>query len=185
MIRLLAALLAATAAFGVHAPAEGQRSIPPGPSTDCVSFETPSRVLAGDSFVTPIGKGLEFRLRSEPAGTWNIIVGPTGSPLDYLWVVSPPFQTAPHRQIGRGYNLNARESARLSPRRFRFVTTAQEYDDARALVDRAREPAAGITAQDFENRGPGTLELWVTGYGLSDADGTLTWITVRGKACQP
>ena len=64
------------------------RASPPAAQAHCVPFETPSRVLARDSFTAPIGKGLEFRLRPEPAGTWNITVGPAGTPLDYLWVVS-------------------------------------------------------------------------------------------------
>ena len=34
-------------------------------------------------------------------------------------------------------------------------------------------------------KGQGTLELWITGYGLSDADAALSWIRVRGNACQP
>jgi hypothetical protein len=168
--------------------AAGQREIgttPPAAQPHCVSFETPSRVLAGDSFTTPVGKGLEFQLRSERAGTWDIAIGPAGAPLDYLWIASPPFQTAPHRQIGEGYNPSATESARLSPRRFRFVTTAQEYEEALALYERTRREAPSVTAQDFEKRGKGTLELWITGYGVSDSDRALTWITVRGNACQP
>jgi hypothetical protein len=163
-------------------------TFPPAAEAHCVSFETPSRVLAGESFTTPIGKGLEFRLRAERAGIWiwNITVGPTATRLDYLWVVSPPFQTAPHRQIGPGYNLSAPQSAQLSPRRFRFVTTPQEYDDAVALVERAgRDPAAAVTFRDFEKKAPGTLELWITGSGLSDADDAPTWVTLRGNACQP
>jgi hypothetical protein len=75
------------------------------------------------------------------------------------------------------------ESAQLSPRRFRFVTTAQEYEEA--LYERARREVLEVTAQDFEKRGKGTLELWITGYGLSDAGRDLTWIAVRGNACQP
>jgi hypothetical protein len=66
------------------------------------------------------------------------------------------------------------ESAQLSPRRFRFVTTAQEYEEA--LYERARREVLEVTAQDFEKRGKGTLELWITGYGLSDAGRDLTWI---------
>jgi hypothetical protein len=154
-------------------------------SEQCVSFETRSRLLAGHAFTTPIGKGLEFRLRSERAGTWDIIVGPAGTPQDYLWLASPPFQTAPHRQIGEDYNLSATESARLSPRPFRFVTTAPEYEEALALYERVRREGGGVTAQDFEKRGKGTLELWITGYGVSDSNRALTWITVRGTACQP
>ena len=48
-----------------------------------------------------------------------------------------------------------------------------------------RDTSAGVTLRDFEKRGQGTLELWIAGYGLSDADATLSWIRVRGKACQP
>jgi hypothetical protein len=165
---------------------QGEPKTSPPAAQDCVPFETPSRVLARDSFTAPIGKGLEFRLRPEPAGTWNITVGPAGTPLDYLWVVSPPFQIAPHRQIGRGYHLSATESAQLSPRRFRFVTTPQEYEEAARFGDRAgRDPATNITAGDITDRGKGSLELWITGFDAMPTEDSLRWIAVRGRACQP
>ena len=53
------------------------------------------------------------------------------------------------------------------------------------LYERVRREAGSVTAQDFEKRGKGTLELWITGYGVSDSNKALTWITVRGTACQP
>lgn len=152
---------------------------------DCVSFKTPGRLAAGQSFTAPIGRGLEIRLIGESRGAWSITAGPSGTSDDYLWVVSPPFRTAPHRMIGSGYGIQAVESARLSPRRFRFVTSPREYNDARQLAEKAMRDASGrITVTDIERKGNGSLELSIIEFGSADAE-RLTWIRVSGRACQP
>jgi hypothetical protein len=154
--------------------------------TRCVTFATPNRLSAGESFRKPIGKGLEVRIRWDGRSAWIVTAGPVGSPDDYLWVVSPPWQTAPHLVIGEGYGVTVRQSAQFSPRRFRFVTTATEYGRARDLVDAAQRDAAGrITVADIERQGQGTLELWITDFGSSPTGDALTWIRLRGRACQP
>ena len=156
------------------------------PTTECVDFATPAKLAAGQSFSKAIGHGLEFRLAWDRGHAWNISVGPIGSRDDYLWVVSPPTHTAPHLVIGAAYNLTAVESAALSPRRFRFVTSAQEYEDARQFVDRAeRDAGAGITVADIERKGNGSVQVWITGFEPGASSDTLAWIRVRGRACQP
>jgi hypothetical protein len=154
--------------------------------TRCVTFATPQPLSADESFKKPIGKGLEVRIKWDGRSAWLVTAGPVGSLDDYLWVVSPPFQTAPHVMIGEGYGMTASQSARLSPRRFRFVTTATEYRRARALADAAQRDAAGrITVADVERQGRGTFELWITDFGTSSAGDALTWIRLKGRACQP
>ena len=162
----------------------------PRAAVHCVTFQTPSRLPAGESFAAPLGNGLEFSLVSdgdtETGGHWDIRVMPTEEAGDYVWVVSPPYQSAPHRQIGRGYNLTASQSARLSPRRLRFVTSPREYDEATKLAETAMTDArAGITIEHIVSKGQGTLSLWITGFGVATGKDALTWITVRGRACQP
>ena len=156
------------------------------PDIECVTFTTPERLPSGQSFRSEIGRGLEVRLTADGAGQWHIGVGPADTTDDFLWVVSPPFQTAPHLRIGAGYNLTALQSAQLSPRQFRFVTSQLEYEDAAAFVERARRDDGGtITVADIERKGKGSLELWITGFGSSGDRDALTWISARGRACQP
>jgi hypothetical protein len=153
----------------------------------CVSFAS-ERLLADRSFRRPIGGGLEFRLSAEPGapGRWHVTVGPASSTDDYLWVVSPPFRTAPHVQVGAGYNLTAIQSAQMSPRHFRFVTSRAEYADAAAFADRAtRDANAGITVEDIERKGRGTLVLWITAFRANPSGDSLAWVRVRARACRP
>jgi hypothetical protein len=164
------------------------------PTAECVDVATPAKLAAGKSFIKPIGHELEFRLTWDRAHAWDISVGPSGSPDDYLWVVSPPIHNAPHLVIGAGYGLTAvesaalsprRESAALSPRRFHFVTTARDLQDARQLIDRAeRDAGAGITVADIERKGKGSLELQIVGFEPGPSTDTLAWISVRAHACQ-
>jgi hypothetical protein len=153
--------------------------------TRCVTFATSPPLSAGESFRKPIGKGLEVRIKWDGRSAWIVTAGPVGSLDDYLWVVSPPFHTAPHVVIGEGYGVTASQSAQFSPRRFRFVTTATEYRRARDVADAAQRDAAGrITVADIERQGRGTLELWITDFGTSSAGDALTWIRLKGRACQ-
>jgi hypothetical protein len=164
--------------------AEQLGSKPDADTLHCVAVETP-RLPSGESFTAAIGKELEFRLRAEPRGRWIITLGPTGAMRDYIGIVSPPFETAPHLLIGAGYET-AKESVMRSPRRFQFVTTPQEYEDAVAFVEHARrDREARITAREIEQKGKGSLELWITEFGMSPAEDTLSWVIVRVKACQP
>ena len=152
-------------------------------SMRCVEFATEDRLNAGESFTAPLERALEFRLKaSDQTGLWLIGLGPRNSPDDYLWIASPPFQTAPHLQIGAGYGLTAEQSVSMSPRRLRFVTSDDAYERALAMYDRARTQV-GITAKDFEALGEGTLELSITGFDAAREE--LAWIRVKGRACQP
>lgn len=152
-------------------------------SMRCVEFATEDRLNAGESFTASLERALEFRLRaSDQTNLWLIRVGPQNSPDDYLWIASPPFQTAPHLQIGAGYGLTAEQSVSMTPRRLRFVTSDDAYERARTMYDRARTQV-GITARDVEALGEGTLELSITGFNV--ARGELAWIRAKWRACQP
>ena len=155
--------------------------------TDCVQFQSPSRLAAGTPFRAALLRGLELRLSEG----WDISVGPVGDvAADYLWVVSPPLRTAPHRMIGPGYGLSARDSARIE-RPLRFVLTRADYDAARAAIDDTR--SAEQTLRQLDRLGRGTLSFVIVDYGIRDdarlADGRTTdafeWIMFKGQACVP
>ena len=108
--------------------------------------------------------------------------------MDYLWLVSPPLQSAPHRQIAAGYGLTARQSA-VIPRPLRFVLTKADYDAARAAID---GNSAEETLKRMDELGRGRLILKITDYQVHDvvaADGSRTdafdWIVFTGSACVP
>ena len=122
---------------------------------------------------------------------WRIEVGPRGERfIDYLWAVSPPYRTAPHRQIGPGYNLDARDSASLTPRDFRFVTTDKDF---RTAVDIAQEAQSGRTERlgQLTELGQGTLILRIIDYAINKQvdvpfdGGVLDWVMIEGESCVP
>ena len=154
-------------------------------SMPCVEFATVDPLKAGESFTAPVGDDLEFRLKAwERDAVWLILLGPKNSALDYLWIASPPFRTAPHRQLGSGYGLTAGQSVRMTPRRLRFVTSDAAYNRGLAMYESARSDAPiPFQASDFEALGTGTLEVWITGFELAGEE--LAWIKVKGKACVP
>jgi len=156
-----------------------------GASGDCVRFQSPARLAAGTPFRTALLRGLEFRL----SDGWDISIGPVSEPtMDYLWVVSPPLQTAPHRMIGAGYGLTARQSARIQ-RRLRFVLTRADYDAARAAIDLR---SAEDTLKRLDQLGRGRLSFVITDFQVRDLPrvdrgqgDAFDWITFEGEACVP
>ena len=154
-------------------------------AVDCAGFQSPGRLPAGTAFRAPLVRGLEFRLSAD----WDISVGPVNEPMmDYLWVVSPPLRTAPHRMIGAGYGLTARESARIN-RPLRFVVTRAQYTAARAAIDLE---SAAETLKRLDQLGVGRLSLTITDFQIRDIrlpDGrhgdAFEWITFKGEACVP
>lgn len=156
---------------------------------DCVRFESSGRLQAGASFRADLQRGLEVRLLPErgwPA--WNISVGPKGkAELDYLWVASPPLQTAPHRVIGPAYGMTANESLRIE-RPLRFVLTKSDHTAAIAAI----ELQSAETLNRLDLLGTGHLTLQITGHQLREhilPDGrrvdAFDWITFSGEACVP
>jgi len=80
---------------------------------ECVQFKSEPRLTSGARFRLPIMRGLELRMELNVP----IKVGPKEQPdVDYLWIVSPPLQYAPHvylhaesktRLPGTGYHSPA------------------------------------------------------------------------------
>jgi hypothetical protein len=178
-----AAVVALAAQAGGYRPPEGGAQAAP---DRCVSFAS-GRVQADQSFIHPIGGGLEFRLSAERGGrgAWHLAVGPVATVDDYLWVVSPPFRSAPHLWLGAAWHVTATQSAQHTPRYLRFVTSRARYKDAAAFADRAmRGTNAGSTVEDIVRKGRGTLEFRVIDYRTNSSGDGLAWVRVGGRACR-
>ena len=92
---------------------------------DCVAISSHGRLNAGADFVQSLPASLDLRLRADGSYGWGISVVPRGGERDYVWVVSPPYQTAPHRSFGPVYGLTATQSAQFE-RELRFVLNAAD-----------------------------------------------------------
>jgi len=165
------------------------------PATPCVSIAS-HRVFRGESFVQPLPRGLEFRLRADLGnreGDWNywsIQVGPAKDRrADFLWITSLRWQTAPHRIIGTGYGLSAAESLQMSPRKFRFVLNASDYAEARTYYDGTNRSRRDIR-QQLDRLGKGTVNLEIINSAVQVGnDGSETnfidWFEFRATICVP
>jgi hypothetical protein len=159
---------------------------------DCVTFRSTERLPAETAFSVRLPHRLSLRLVPQRkhgpmlSGVWKIEVNPPEGITDFIWPVSPPFQTAPHLYIGETYGWTAQESVGVE-RQLRFVVDENDYEAAAAAAQR-RDP--GEVERSIAQFGKGTLRLVVTGFSVAHAsNGTphvpLEWITFRGEACVP
>lgn len=158
---------------------------------DCTTFGSRGRLRENEVFSAHLVRGLELRLVPEGRYGWRIAVNPVADKLvDYVWPVSPPYQTAPHRHIGPVYGLTSTESVSFN-RELRFVLTPEHYRTVFDAVTRRPMDIDEVLA--MRRRVPtGTLSIVFTGFGVRQVvtqDGTtvdaLDWIAFKGEACAP
>jgi hypothetical protein len=158
------------------------------PAEICVTLGSKGRLTYGTPFVAELPAGLELKLRPEADFGWSIAVGRPGGMVNYIWVVSPPFQTAPHLQLGPAYGLSARESMAFV-RELRFVLTDEAYEAALKIV--REEVASAKKMATLERLGSGRLTIDVVKYGIRPGatavplGEALDWIEFKGEACVP
>jgi hypothetical protein len=141
----------------------------------CMSFTSPARLDPETPFRLTLFRDYELRVHG------TIAVGPRSAPEDdYLWIVSPPLQTAPHRFIYPSYGLSPDASARID-RSFHFVLGQPDYDKVLALY-RAGTPAAEYLDLLAHLR-LGTLSIVITDYAARGNE--FEWVEFRGEACIP
>jgi len=145
-------------------------------SMNCVAFQSPDRLPAGKAFRAMLPGNLELRVDGD------IRVGPASEPFeDYLWLVSPPLQTAPQRMIGEAYNVTAAQSVSMMPRELNFVVTRADYDRVWQLFN-ANAPAEEYV-REIRRLRLGTLYLMVTDSSVRGPD--VEWLSFWGEACVP
>jgi len=174
---------AAFAAVLIHAAGGYSQTPPSSRNPPCLSFASAGRLLSGRSYVAQLPRGLELHLRSgDDDYGWDMTVTRPGGTTDYMWVVSPPYRTAPQRKIGPGYGLTASESASLD-RDLRFVLNDLEYAAAVKIVN--DEPASAEKMAKIEAMGRGRLSIHVDRFALRPNAPALDWIEFTGEACVP
>jgi hypothetical protein len=102
-------------------------------------------VKAGESFVRPIGNGLDAMLEPLPSG-WILRVLPAAGPRpahDYAELATPPYHSVSPLLITTDFAFRAQDAIGWNPRSFRFATTAASF--ARLLA--AYAPYADPNAQ--------------------------------------
>jgi hypothetical protein len=158
--------------------------------TKCIRFSSEGRLRHDAPFTAAFPNGLELRLHPDGDFGWDIAVRRrVGSTVDYMWVVSPPFQTSPQRKIGPGYGLSAHESASFA-RDLRFVLTDADYEAAVKIIRENQASPEKMAAID--QLGKGTLSIEIARFGLRSVQGpggvraeALDWIEFKGEACVP
>jgi len=165
-------------------------------STECVRFKSPNRLPSGTDFRVPLPRGLEFKLKADRAWNfgWGLAVGLRGEETDYMWVVTPPFQTAPHLFLGASYGVTTRESVQFE-RNHWFVVTPEDYDRALRIFEdwSTGRTDAEMSRDRRAQLRTGTLRLTITNYRIGKrariADAVeidvLEWIEFEGEACVP
>jgi hypothetical protein len=148
---------------------------------ECVDISSRGRLRSDSEFAGRLPRGLELHLSPGEIAGWDLSITRKGSRDDFMWVVTPPFRTAPQRMIGAGYGMTAAQSVQFD-RELRFVLNQRDYNAALKVYE--SELASESKMAKFRALGKGLLMLRFTGHKTA-ADGSLEWIEFTGRACVP
>lgn len=87
------------------------------------------QVRAGESFIRPIGGGLELMLEPLASG-WILRVLPSGQPRpqhDYAELATPPYHSVSPLLISTDFSFRAQDAVGWNPRRFRFAANQASF----------------------------------------------------------
>ncbi len=104
-------------------------------------------VRAGESFLSPIGTGLELMLEPLASG-WIVRVLPAGKPRpshDYAELATPPYRSVSPLLISTDYSFRAQDAIGWNPRRFHFA--ASDANFIRMLK----------AYEEYESKGPASV----------------------------
>jgi hypothetical protein len=185
--RRLASVAGVALYLAASSPLDAQTS-----AKACVQKTISGSVARGETFTAPINKTLEFRLVSDHnGGGWFIWVGSANE--DYVWVVTPPYQSDNGSTVGPAYGHTAREAVRNTPRRFAFVFNSSDLLRGRKAVDswlhgNDNDPVTIKKNIDLlDNLRTGSLVLSIVGSRITDspAPGVIESIKFRAVTCVP
>jgi hypothetical protein len=97
--------------------------------TKCRTGIMDGQVRAGESFIRPIGGGLELMLEPLTSG-WILRVLPEGKPRpphDYAELATPPYHSVNPLLISTDFSFRAQDAVGWNPRRFRFATSEASF----------------------------------------------------------
>jgi len=130
--------------FGLCTTAVAQE---PDQRSVCRDTGLAGRVNAGQDHEAIRTPDLVFRLVAEehpqnPAG-WTIRITPASAPdSDYSMVATPPYRFFNPRYVDTSYGVTAEVALALTPRRFAFVVSPEDYEAAAEAVDILLWPGA-------------------------------------------
>jgi len=127
---------------------------------------------AGEEFTRPIGNGLRIWFQPIASG-WILrvvpVVGPVGAH-DYAELATPPYQSVSPLSVSTDFAFRAQDAVGWNPRRFRFATSAAEFERLSGVYQRfvsaGVAPSAGLEGELSKAIG-------------ETADGTLTIIDAK------
>lgn len=140
------------------------------PGCRTASFE--GELEAGKSFTKPIGNGLAVWFQPIASG-WILRVIPARGPLgehDYAELATPPYRSVTPLSLSTDFSFRAQDAVGWNPRRFRFSTSAGEFERLRAVY--GRYVGAGATP-------PFPLEVELSEQVSKAQEGTLTLLDAR------
>lgn len=137
-----------------------------GAPASCRTGTIEGEVRAGESFVQPIGNGLEMMLEPLASG-WILRVLPAGKsrpPHDYAELATPPYHSVTPLLISTDYSFRAQDAVGWNPRRFRFAQNDRSFQALRKAYS------------DYGSKGAGSATVQQTLAGLVSRapEGTLT-----------
>ena len=108
------------------------------------------QVRAGESFIRPIGSGLELMLEPLASG-WILRVLPEGKPRpshDYAELATPPYHSVSPLLISTDFSFRAQDAVGWNPRRFRFAADETSFGKLlKAYNEYEANPAQSSAAQ--------------------------------------
>jgi hypothetical protein len=185
-------------AFGLGTGAAAQEH---DSSLACQNEVLRGRVSDGENYEAVLTPALVFRLDAEthpqnPPG-WVIRVTPPSAPdSDYSMVATPPYRFVNPRYVDTSYGVTPEAALAMTPRRFAFVASPEDYDAAaEALgillwpgghaseeVEAARVTLAGLPKY------PGVFFIEDGNAIPPDSDhpyGRIEWMAFRVELCLP
>jgi hypothetical protein len=112
-------------------------------------------VHAGESYVRPVGNGLEVMLEPLASG-WILRVLPANGPRpahDYAELATPPYQSVSPLLISTDYSFRAQDVVAWNPRRFRYAASAKDFMAMSAAYQEYVRNSSGRAAAEAELAG--------------------------------
>jgi hypothetical protein len=134
---------------GVAAPQKG------GATGACRVGVIEGEAKAGESFVAPIGNGLEVRLEALSWGSgWVLRVLPVKGPMpkhDYAELATPPYDSVSPLLLSTDFSFRAQDAVAWNPRRFRYADSAAEFGQLMEAFEKYRRstPPAANTENEL------------------------------------
>jgi hypothetical protein len=138
----------------------------------CRLEEIEGELQAGKHFSAPIGNGLKLWFQPIASG-WILRVIPDSAKSgehDYAELATPPYQSVTPLSLSTDFAFRAQDAVGWNPRRFKFATSAADFDRLNEVYQRFMQ--AGATP-------PAPLEVELADQIARAADGKLTILDAK------